>query len=237
MTTISTYQLTPYLPLEETGLKLNSELFDTIVNNWMRDRKKELENEKVDTSLFYNHDPVTGKNKIGYPLIIFHYINGRFYLTGIKQGAHAVSTLASFYKIPIQEEGILFPGFKLVEESEIEIKTRREVTFRYRLEKWIPFNVKDYDDFKEKGYSQKISQLNQKLSKHIELELARDLNLEIEGFKVEITNIIFTFPEPIIYRNDPYFAYNIEFVSNLKLPRFLTLGNIKSLGFGRIEPL
>ncbi len=193
--------------------------------------------KEVDISLFFNHDLETGKTIIGYPKVIYHYIGGRFYLTGINEGSFAVQQLANSYKKPFEENGILFSGFKPVETVNMEDMVLSGQTYRYRLWKWIPFHRKDYGNFGQLPLAEKAVSLNQKLLKHISQDLARYLGLETTGLQAEIIQILKTHTRPVFYEGNPYYGFDIEFESNMQLPRFTTLGNIKSLGYGRIEPV
>ena len=237
MATITTYQLTPYLPIAELNFELNSELFHGMVNKWVRNKKENLEKMEVDISLFFNHDLKTGKTIIGYPLVIYHYIDGQFFLTGINQGAHAVNVLSSIFKKPFSEKGMLFPGFKKIKVTESTFDIQPGKLFKYQIIKWIPFHHKDYMDFKKSSFSEKVSQLNERLHKHLEADLGKYLELNFKNMKVEVTDILSFYSKPIVYEGKKYYAYDIEIAANVELPRFITLGNIKSLGFGRVEPL
>ena len=65
--------------------------------------------KEVDISIVFNHDPETGKTIIGYTKVIYHYIGGRFYLTGINEGSFAVQQLANSYKNRLRKTGFYFP--------------------------------------------------------------------------------------------------------------------------------
>jgi len=234
---VTTKELTPGLMPEGIRAEPDVEMFNTMVNKWVRDQKKVLANENLSISLFFNHNLETGETIKDYPRVIYHYIGGRFYLTGVNEGAHAVRVLAAQYNKPFEENGIVFAGFKETETVKNEGVVYPGHVFGYRLEKWIPFHHKDYDPFKQLPLTEKANLFNQKLIKHIGQDLGRYLNLDTTGLVAEITALLRTHSKPIYYKGKTYYAFDIEFRSNIKLPRFLTLGNIKSLGFGRIEPL
>ena len=236
MLKVITYNLTPHLP-PGSNKKLSAEWFREAINKLVRKNWKKLEGEKADVSLFFNHDPETGQTRIGYPLIIYHFVDGEFYLAGVNEGATAVTILAGLYKKPFKVNGILFPGFKKLCEEEAEIKAEAEKLLCYRLEKWIPVHHKEYNGFSGLPLSEKIQQLNVKLRKHIEAEFGKYLNLNLGTLHVEITNILATHRKPELFKGYKYFAFDIEFRANITLPRYITLGNNKALGYGRVSPV
>ena len=237
MPTISTYQLTPHLPVNSKTEHLNTLIFREMVNKLVRENWELFIRKNTDPSLFFNHDTETGKTRIGYPLVIYHFINDRFYIAGINKGVLAVELLAKQYKTPFGEEGLLFAGFKNLESTDCEISCVPGNGFKYRLVKWIPFHYKDYHSFEILPFNEKVNELNQRLQKHLEADMDKYLELNFENLNIGITNLSYTHPDPVFYEGHKYFAYDIEFTANIVFPRFLTLGNIKSLGFGCIEPL
>jgi len=234
---VTTWELTPGLMPEGIQTEPGVEMFNTMVNKWVRGKKEALAKKGVDISLFFNHDLETGKTIIGYPKVIYHYFGGRFYLTGVNEGAQAVQLLATAFNKPFEENGIVFAGFKPTESVKNEGTVYPGGVFNYRLENWIPFHYKDFGTFGQLPLTEKVTQFNQKLIKHIGQDLGRYLDLDTTGLVAEITAILLTHRQQIYYEGNPYYAFDIEFRSNIKLPRFITLGNIKSLGFGRVEPL
>ncbi len=232
---ITTYRLTPYLPLDRKTVT-DTGLIREITSKLIRAGRNAPGIKEVDVSLFYNHG-ADGKNRVGYPLIIYHDFGSHYCITGINEGAVALSALAGLYKRSFRSGSFLFPGFKKEEETEVEPKICPGSDFRYRLIKWMPVHHNDFSRFARMSYAEKVSQLNLKLLKHIESELNRDLKLGLENPETEITDVLSAYPEPVNYKGYKYPVYDIEFCSNAVLSRWLTLGNNKSLGFGRIEPL
>ncbi len=236
MPTLSTHHLTPHLPITGNFDGLTTEFFRTLVNKLVRENWDEFIDKNIDPSLFFNHDLETGKTRIDYPRIIYHFIDGSFYLTGIGDGALAVDILAGLFEKPFGGDGVLFPGFKKMESCESEIETINNHLFNYRLVNWIPFHFKDYNAFKTLPLKDKVNQLNDKLHKHLVGDMAKYLELNFENLKAEITDISTTNPNAIIYEGHKYYAFDVAFNVNIKFPDFLTLGNNKALGFGRIMP-
>lgn len=83
----------------------------------------------------------------------------------------------------------------------------------------------------------KVNKLNEHLWKHLEQELCRFLKISLDGIRINLLDINYVYPTPVIYKGYQYLAFDVEFATNVKLPPLLTLGNNKALGYGRIEPL
>ena len=237
MINITTYSLQPYFSCNVNDVFLSSEWFRESVNEKVRKNRIILESESVDISLFFNHNLDTGKNRIGYPLIIYHYFNHCFYLTGINEGANAVSLLAKNLNQPFSMDGILFDGFKPeINETEVFIGISPG-TRKLALIEWIPLHYRHYPAFREMTLVEKAAELNQKLFKHISEEMGRFLGISFENLTVELTDITRVYPAPLLYKGHEYHAFDVEFITNAVLPPYLTLGNNKSMGYGRIIPL
>jgi hypothetical protein len=235
MPTLSTYHLTPHLPLNGKATELTTEFFREMVNQLVRDNWDKFMEAKADPSLFFNHDLETGKTRVGYPLVIYHFVNDIFYVTGINEGAKAVELLAALYTKPLGAPGLLFPGFIKTEYADCEIENLSDQQYDYRLANWIPYHYKDYGGYKNLPFAEKVMALNQRLQTHLVADMAKYLELDFGNLRTEITDFISPQPKPFFYEGHKYYAYNIEFTANINFPNFLTLGNNKALGFGRIE--
>jgi hypothetical protein len=132
---VTTYELTPEGIRKGPGV----EMFNTMVNKWVRCKKEALAKKGVDISLFFNHDLETGKTIIGYTKVIYHYFDRRFYLTGVNEGAQAVQLLATAYNKPFEENGIVFAGFKPAESIKNEgvVYPVRFVPGKYTLKRLV----------------------------------------------------------------------------------------------------
>lgn len=239
MIPIVTYQLTPFLPSNYFGAELNTEWIRKVVSKLKRKSQYKLEAEDVDTSLYYNHNSETNQNIVGYPKIIYHYINYQFYITGLLDGVKPLEKLASIYKNDFKMDGVFLTGFKKIETiSENTIFSTSDMQ-SYKLIKWIPYNHGDFDDYEKMFLTEKAQNLNLKLNLHIDKEMGKNLKIDFPNLKTIITDITNVYPEAVVYGDPPnnYYAYDIKFITNISFPTFITLGNIKSLGFGRIEKI
>lgn len=235
MPTLSTYHLAPHLPLNGNAAVLSTEFFREMVNQLLRENWDMFREAKTDPSLFFNHNMETGKTRVGYPLVIYHFVKGVFYITGINEGTKAVELLAIRYSKPFGAAGLLFPGFEKTESADCEIITLPNQEFDYWLVNWIPYHYKDYKGYKNLPFAEKANELNIRLQKHLVADMAKYLKLDLDNVETQITDLVSTRPKPVSYEGHNYYAYDIEFTANINFPKFLTLGNNKALGFGRIE--
>ena len=237
MINLQTYRLEPYFAANARTKPITTEWLRETINKEVRDKREALEQEDVDTSLFYNHDPETGITRIGYPLIIYHYIEGIFYITGINDGAFALDKLAELYQSPFTMDEMVFKGFRKEKTGgEFDLATTSKPQY-YQLVEWLPLHHKDLKAFRKMDLVAKATALNQRLEKHIIGELGKYLGLSFNPFDTVITDITRVYQHPVIYKGYEYPAYDIRFTANVLLPGMITLGNNKAHGYGRVEPL
>lgn len=236
MIDLKTYRLVPYTAANTRTELFSSEWLRVAINKKVRDKREALEKEGVDTSLFYNHDPETGITRIGYPLIIYHYINGIFYMTGINEGAFALEKLAMLYESPFAMNELVFQGLKkenTVDKFDLRTTSKPQP---YQLIEWLPLHHKDLKAYRKMELVAKVTELNKRLEKHITQELGKYLGISFNPFDAVITDITRVYPHPVIYKGYEYPAYDIRFTVNVSLPEPIPLGNNKALGYGRVEP-
>ncbi len=237
MITIKNYSLEPYTAGNTPPQNLSTEWLREAVNKLMRAKQPELEADGVDTSLFYNHAPETGQTRVSYPLVIYHLINGLFYLTGINEGAFAIEKLAAQYQLPFAVDETVFKHFRNAKEGGAYSPGIVDHQHIYKLVEWRPIHHQQRNAFNQMSLVAKAAELNTRLEKHLTNELGKYLNIGFDGLKLEITDIDRVY-EPVLYKNrHPYPAFDIRFRANIALPPLITLGNHQALGYGRVEPL
>ena len=234
MPTITTYQLTPHSAAGQKQPVFYSLYLRELVNYLVRESWDELEMQGLMPNLFFNRDVNTGRTQIVYPLVIYHFIEGRFYLTGINAGAKAVDFIAAKYTAPFEYKNTLYAGFKPFKNETFNDECS-DKEHSYVLHKWIPVHHNKNTQFKRLSLIDKVGAMQQQLEKHIKQEFCKYLELEAENINAEIAEIRKKHPEPFLYKGYKFRAYDIEFTSNLLLPEFICLGNNKALGFGRVS--
>ena len=236
MIKIQTYRLEPFYAKGTAKEPLTTEWLRDAVNQLMRDKREKLEKDQADVSLFFNHIPETGHPRIGYPLIIYHYVEGLFYITGINEGVLALNSLAKYYKSPFSIDGVVFQGFHK-EKSGGEFKLETTVDMRsYSLIEWRPIHHDNLTSFTQMDMATKVNELNIRLGKHITNELGKYLRISFDHLNCVIADIT-RYYEPTIFKRYKYPAFDIQFSANIALPGMITLGNHQALGFGRVIPL
>jgi len=236
MIKLQTYRLEPFIAANAKTDPLTTEWLREAINKLMRNERKPLEEAGADVSLFFNHHPETGRTRIGYPLIIYHYLDGRFYLTAINEGVLSLSLLASRFNKPFSIGDIVFEGFKKENKGEeFDLGSTAEPR-SYALMEWLPLHHKDLNAYRLMDMAGKVTELNNRLEKHISGELGKYLGISFDALQVVITDITRVYPEPVMCKGHEYPAFDIRFTTNVALPRLITLGNNKALGYGRVMP-
>lgn len=236
MIKIQTYRLEPFYAAGTARERLTTEWLRDAINLLMRNKREKLEKEQADTSLFFNHIPDTGHPRIGYPLIIYHYIEGLFYITGINEGVLAIDSLAKHYKSSFSMDGIVFQGFhKKKSDVAFKLETTAEMQ-SYRLIEWRPIHHDSLNAFMQMDLATKVNELNLRLEKHIVNELGKYLAIGFDQFNCVITDVTRVYEPQTYKKRFKYPAFDICFSANVALPEMITLGNHQALGFGRIEP-
>lgn len=193
-----------------------------------------LETEGVEISLFHNHDESTGKTLIRYPLIIYHHIGNEFFITGIDAGADALRLLSNRASDLFPINPFLVVGIKLISDVSLDI-TLSDDRVRYSLINWLPLSQSDMNEFSKSQLSVKVAILERKLKTHLEDDFGKYMKLPLKGIRVQIEDLLHFDTHRLNYKNHSYLAFSLIFSANALLPDFITLGNGKAYGFGRVE--
>ena len=132
---------------------------------------------------------------------------------------------------------VFFDKLKLIQDDDAFRIGTFPFSKMYRLIAWIPFHHREFKAYKKLNLVEKVAGLNNKLKNHIAGEMGKYLGIQFEELEAEITDFPVEYDTPLIYKGFGYIAYDILFKANVELPPFLTLGNNKSMGYGRIVPL
>jgi len=198
--------------------------------------RPKLEQQRIDCSLFHNHNESTGKTLIRYPLIIYHQIGQEFLITGIDAGAEALRILASVVRDFVPIDAHLVLRINRISDVAIDIGLT-DNRIHYSLYNWLPLSQADMKEYSESPLTGKVAILERKLRNHIEDDFARFLNLPLKGVQVLIEDLIHFDTHRQQYKNHLYMAFSLVFSANAQLPDLMTLGNGKAYGFGRVERL
>jgi hypothetical protein len=238
MIRVLTYRVNCRLPAGgcDNGVVFSAGWLRGAVSRQLKKLQKEFSAVGADSTLFHNHKPGIKDPEIGYPQIIFHCINNSFFITGINAGAGALTIFAELTgEGGFTDNGCYMKFGKFSDEnSEIAVISGSRA---YELKQWLPMTPKEHVAYKNMNLRGKAAFLEQKLDKHITADLAKYLALKLEAPVISLDDITAVYPEPVQYKRHNYPAFDVVFKANVVLPRFITLGNIKSLGYGRIEIL
>ncbi len=232
---ILTCKLQPFYSNALNISEIPTECLRKIINKMVLKIWDKMEAFDADPSLFFNRDIKTNITRVGYPLIIYHFIDDEFCITGINEGAKSLETLISFYSKPFKLNRIMFSGMEKSRNNftETEIVVGDD-SINYSLIKWIPFHHSEEDFFKGLTYIQKADFLNTQLNHHVKQGFCKFLHISSDNLQVEILEVTQVYSSMVKYKTHDYRAFDINFKTNINLPEFITLGNIQAFGFGRV---
>jgi hypothetical protein len=207
-----------------------------VINQLYNSNKARLHKAGVRTELFHNHDELTSATRTLYPLIIYHYLNTGFYVTGINEGAVALKELLEPYERAVDINKNFLLKFELAFSEEREVKNS-DTEQRYRLVDWLPLKSDSFKRYQTLTLIEKIGFLEGQLIKHITNDFGKFLDLDLSGTRVKILAVDNLKRSSLPYKSHDYQPFSFEFSVNVDLPGFITLGNGKAFGFGRVEKI
>ena len=211
--------------------------------DWVRDAVKGLMHRNagllkergVDTSLFHNHNETNSQNKPTYPLIIYHFADAKFMVTGINEGAYALEQLMALYNFPVEAGNDLLVTFrKLHGKQTIEVVPTPQAN-TYRLCYYLPFNPKVHKEYDILDAGQKMELLRQTITKHLVNDMFKYLQIPVFDPRVQVLDIVKLDQKRHTYKEHHYLSFDLVFAANASLPVLLTLGNGKAFGYGTIQ--
>jgi hypothetical protein len=182
-------------------------------------------NKFKNEDFFHNHDK-KGKSIYRMPLIQYKIINGIPIVFGYNEASKIVAE--KFLKVEnlvIDKEE--FKNF----ETSLSLNNYNlfidDNLHSYRFETlWLPVNQKNY-----LSYINKKLDLNKVLQNHI--------LTNIKGFGFRADNKIMVkgdFKEKLVKINNiEYFAFTGDFVANVKIPDYMSFGQMRAIGFGSVR--
>lgn len=194
------------------------------------------------TDYFHNHDLVTGISLVRYPLIQYHFINGRFFLVGINEGAGKLVETARKRKEAVYcREHDFYAKIKPCEVVSFEAGFVPAMQ-QYQIVDYMPLNSDEHKEFKKLvGISDKTLMLENKLKTHLLNDFCKYLNIPAQELVLMITDID-SFNRPVIEvlvnkQKRIFQPFTLAFSVNMNLPSYTCLGAEKVYGFGCIKDL
>lgn len=203
--------------------------------------RTQLQNSGVNTDLFHNHDEITGKPINRYPLVQYKTESGYAAISGIKEGADAVQALLDLLSKKENEKMLNHLhlhgksiSFALLSNHEYEYNVVVSDKLKnYKISDWLPFEEERYTAWSESlSLEHRVSLLNEALPRQISNFLT-GLNFTEE---ISYTAFIDTVDKTEWLKefNVHKLAFDCSFWSNLELPDGIGLGQVPSIGFGKI---
>ncbi|MEM6525878.1 MAG: CRISPR-associated endonuclease Cas6 [Bacteroidota bacterium] len=206
----------------------------------------------VVTEVFHNHlekvavpalpeeveTPQTGADRYyHYPLIQYQVRHKKAGITGIGRGAQALQLWLSLVGDEITAEGKPLSLTVHQHQHLHWIPALLDEVTTYRINKWLPFNPKNYDLWRSTArLTEKVKLLDKLIWGHL-FHLAEGLNIHLnkEALQVYVSTIdMQTFKDCY---NIKKLALDITFCTNLNLPGEIGLGQGTTIGFGEVQKI
>lgn len=181
--------------------------------------------------LFHNH---TDRNyRYSYPLIQYKRLGGKAAIVCVNEGADEMGKVFAMNnsEISLCDRNVILSLDK-VETDEVELEVS-EVYYKHRLESWIPFRKENYNAYLQiDTLLDKIVFLQRILIGNI-LSMAKGLGITVEGvLDVQITAC--EEPKKVKFKGVNVLEFDVEFITNTRLPVNVGIGKGVSLGHGVI---
>ena len=237
MISILTYKVDPFVLFgTETSPAIKKE------SDWLRKNILALFNRNQnflrkaghDTSVFHNHNEKTGQTIARYPLVVYHQYTDAFYLTAINEGIPPLKELLDMYKNNMAEiNKNLFLNVDYYQAEETEVKIKR-IKKHYHITNWLPFNSDAFKKYNTLSLNGKIKFLEETLQNNISYDFGERMKYDLAKVKVNIEEMDQFKRTFMQYKGHDYLPFSLEFSANVVLPDFITMGNGKACGFGRL---
>lgn len=189
-------------------------------------------NHFKDNGLFHNH--LDEKFRYAYPLVQYKRMKGYAGLLGIGPGAEAIEELADAGPVPcVLGSRTLDLKVQSVQRGVFSIGFA-ESPFGYTISNWLPLNQENYHKFQQLPFvSERIQMLEKilvgnilSLAKGIGFHAARPVTCRLTEISSQYTSF---------YKGVGLTAFDINFQSNILLPRHIGLGKGASISHGVVS--
>lgn len=192
------------------------------------------------TDYFHNHDLVTGIPLVRYPLIQYHFINGRFFIVGINEGAEKLAEIAGRKKEALYcREHDFYARLEPCTIVPFEAGFTPEMQ-QYQIVDYMPLNSDEYKEYKKlDGIVAKTLMLENKLKIHLLNDFCKYLCIPSQELVLRITDADSfnrSSIEVLVNKKKRIFQpFTLMFSANMNLPPYTCLGAEKAYGFGCIN--
>ncbi len=178
-----------------------------------------------DDDLFHNHDK-KGKSIYRMPLIQYKIINGNLSIFGYNEAVKIISEkFIRINEIIIDNEKYSnFEKELTIQEEDFFVDDNLYEYSFYTL--WLAINQKNYLSYINKKLDLNKVLQNNVLSNFKGLGISVDKKIMVKG----------EFQEKSVFINNiEYFAFSGKFITNIKMPDYLSIGQLRSIGFGCVK--
>lgn len=180
---------------------------------------------------FHNHIGEEGGFVYAYPHIQYKRIGKQASILCLNDGIEEI------YRVFSQETGDVMIGDRKVSLNTKHIRVDKPLVqvwdkvFSYRLSKWLALNEANYKKYQQlESISSKSAMLERILTGNI-LSFAKGIQWAVEkDISVLITDITAT--KLVTYKGSKLLAFDLQFNTNVYLPKHIGLGKGASTGFG-----
>ena len=214
------------------------------VSNIIKQWRSDFDNAGIAIDLFYNRDEENNNNTIPrYPLIQYHSHEGNLAITGINEGAIAVQLLSKLLKEREVPDDVHYKGNKIISWSKHTISTHKhEIHLTDRLTEYVITNWLPLEDERYKLWTEMLS-LHDRVSL-LDEALPRQISKFLSAVGINYGTSSIAFVSNIIATENKIKEYNFRklpftctFRCNINLPEGIGIGQVPSIGFGRISNL
>lgn len=181
--------------------------------------------------LFHNHEGE--KFRYDYPLIQYKRIAGKAAIVCLKQGTEDIGEFFSSNHFTLHlNDRVMEAEITSVMPSRYNVQEWNK-EFDYRINRWIPFNDKNYKEFKKiEGIAEQIQFLEKILTGNI-LSFAKGIGIwferQVNCKIIKLSNLYW-----VSVKGIKVASFNAEFKCNISLPNHIGLGKHVSIGCGTV---
>lgn len=180
--------------------------------------------------LFHNHDE-KGKSQYRMPLIQYKVINGMLSIVGIEEGAKLIADeFLKHKRIPLESER----GIEYLENFEVNLIVKEEEfcvndeLYSYKFDSiWLALNEENHKKYiKEESIDLDKILIGNILSNFKGCDIKIEKKIMVKGnYK----------PIEVMMKNNKMIGFTGNFVTNVKMPDYISIGKRRAIGYGVVK--
>jgi hypothetical protein len=226
-----------YLIRSMSKIKLLQVQFSDTIAPWELPAFRGAVVAKVGRAHHWFHNHLHDKQYLyRYPKIQYKCIKGRPVLLCIHEGVEEIHKLfdQADWSLRLHDRALAMRIDRL-DMRELELKTMPQPQ-EYRIYRWMGLNQENYSQYQGLRYqTDQLLFLEQKLVSNI-ISFAKSVQWHIDArFEVKITQL--RRQHWVKYKNQRFAAFDLNFETEVFLPKNIGLGRKVSVGFGTVMPV